>query len=195
MGRRDQFRQEELRASTEFFITNARYWIEEFHFDGFRFDATQSIFDSSEEYIIGTIGRAARAAAGERSIVLFAENERQEAKMVRTRGQGGDDLDGLWNDDWHHAAIVALTGRNEAYYTDHAGTPQEFISAAKYGYLFQGQRYDWQDQTRGTPSFGIPPEKFITFIENHDQVSNAAFGERVRTQAAPAKYRALTALL
>jgi maltooligosyltrehalose trehalohydrolase len=157
----------------EFFITNARYWIEEFHFDGFRFDATQSIFDSSEEYIIGRIGRAARAAAGQRSILLFAENERQEAKMVRTREQGGDDLDGLWNDDWHHAAIVALTGRNEAYYSDYTGCPQEFVAAAKYGYLYQGQPYSWQEAPRGSPSLDLKPEAFVSFLENHDQVSNS----------------------
>jgi maltooligosyltrehalose trehalohydrolase len=179
----------------EFFITNARYWIEEFHFDGFRFDATQCIFDKSDDYIVAAITRAARAAAGERSIIAIAENEPQETKLVRRRDRGGDELDGLWNDDWHHSAIVALTGRSEAYYTDYAGTPQEFISAAKYGYLFQGQRYDWQDQPRGTPAFGIPPEAFIAFIENHDQVSNSAFGRRVRCQTSPGKYRALTALL
>src|SRR4029079_6325584 len=66
----------------EFFVTNGRYWIEEFHFDGFRFDATQSIVDSSKEYIVGEIGRAARAAAGDRSLILVAENEPQETKLV-----------------------------------------------------------------------------------------------------------------
>jgi maltooligosyltrehalose trehalohydrolase len=179
----------------EFFITNARYWIEEFHFDGFRFDATQSIFDNSEEYIIGTIGRAARAAAGERAILLFAENERQEAKMIRTREQGGDDLDGLWNDDWHHAAIVALTGRNEAYYSDYTGCPQEFVAAAKYGYLYQGQSYSWQEAPRGSPSLDLKPEAFVSFLENHDQVSNSARGDRTRLQTSPGRYRAMTALL
>jgi maltooligosyltrehalose trehalohydrolase len=179
----------------EFFTTNARYWIEEFHFDGFRFDATQSIFDESEDYIVAAIGRAAREAAGERSIILIAENEPQHTKLVRKSGEGGYGLDGLWNDDWHHSAIVALIGRNEAYYTDYAGAPQEFIAAAKYGYLYQGQRYAWQEKARGMPGFGIPPEAFITCIENHDQVSNSAFGERVRLQTSSGRYRAMTALL
>jgi len=179
----------------EFFITNGRYWIDEFHFDGFRFDATQDIRDSSEEYIVGEIGRAARAAADPRSIILVAENEPQRAKLVRTRKVGGDDLDGLWNDDFHHSALVALTGRNEAYYSDYRGNPQEFISAAKYGYLFQGQPYLWQDSPRGEPTFGIPPHAFIGFIENHDQVANSAFGDRVRLQSSPGRYRAMTALL
>jgi maltooligosyltrehalose trehalohydrolase len=179
----------------EFFITNGRYWIEEFHFDGFRFDATQSIHDESEEYIVGAIGRAAREAAGKRSILLFAENEREEAKLIRTRAQGGDDLDGVWNDDWHHSAVVALTGRNEAYYTDYRGCPQEFISAAKYGYLYQGQPYSWQEAPRGYPSLDLKPEAFVSFLENHDQVSNSATGDRLRLQTSPGRYRAMTALL
>jgi maltooligosyltrehalose trehalohydrolase len=179
----------------EFFITNGRYWMEEFHFDGFRFDATQDVHDASDEHIIGAIGRAARAAAGNRSLMLIAENEPQEVKLIRPRREGGDDLDGLWNDDFHHSAMVALTGRNEAYYSDYAGTPQEFVSAAKYGYLFQGQPYLWQEAQRGTPTFGAPPEAFVSFIENHDQVSNSVSGERVRFQTSPGRYRAMTALL
>src|SRR6266403_1094869 len=179
----------------EFFITNGRYWIEEFHFDGFRFDATQSILDNSDEYIVGAIGRAARKAAGARSIILVAENERQEANLIRPRSEGGDDLDAVWNDDFHHSAVVALSGRREAYYTDYLGSPQEFISAAKYGYLFQGQPSVWQEAPRGTPTFGAPPEAFVAFIENHDKVSNTAKGERLRFQTSPGRYRAMTALL
>jgi maltooligosyltrehalose trehalohydrolase len=179
----------------EFFITNGKYWIEEFHFDGFRFDATQSIHDRSDEYIVGAIGRAARAAAGERSIILVAENESQEAKLIRPRSEGGDDLDGLWNDDFHHSAFVALTGRNEAYYSDYLGRPQEFVSAAKYGYLFQGQPYWWQEAERGMPTFGASPAAFVSFIENHDQVSNSAQGARLRFETSPGGYRAMTALL
>src|SRR6266403_1838978 len=179
----------------EFFITNGRYWIEEFHFDGFRFDATQSILDNSDEYIVGALGRAARKAAGGRSIILVAENERQETKLIRPRSEGGDDLDAVWNDDFHHSAAVALTGKREAYYTDYLGSPQEFISAAKYGYLFQGQPYVWQEAPRGTPTFGAPPEAFVAFIENHDQVSNTAAGERLRFLTSPGRYRAMVALL
>src|SRR6266436_4655299 len=179
----------------EFFITNGRYWIEEFHFDGFRFDATQSILDNSDEYIVGAIGRAARKAAGARSIILVAENERQEANLIRPRSEGGDDLDAVWNDDFHHSAVVALTGRREAYYTDYLGSPQEFISAAKYGYLFQGQPYVWQEAPRGSPTFKASPEAFVAFLENHDQVANTAVGERLRFQTSPGRYRAMTALL
>jgi maltooligosyltrehalose trehalohydrolase len=179
----------------EFFVTNGRYWIEEFHFDGFRFDALHAIRDRSSEYIIGAVGRAARKAAGARAIILVAENDRQEARMVQPRREGGDDLDGMWNDDFHHSAVVALTGRKEAYYDDYRGAPQEFISAAKYGFLYQGQALSWRKALRGSSTFGIPPEAFVCFIENHDQIANTGPGERVRFQTSSARYRAMTALL
>jgi maltooligosyltrehalose trehalohydrolase len=194
-GDRINFDGEHSGPVREFFITNGRYWIEEFHFDGFRFDATQSIFDKSEEHIIGAVALATRKAAGDRSILLIAENERQETKLLKPQSEGGDDLDALWNDDWHHTAMVALTGNREAYYTDYLGSPQEFISAAKYGYLFQGQTYVWQGAPRGYPTAGMRPEQFVAFIENHDQVANIPFGERVRFLTSPGRYRAITALL
>src|SRR6266702_5124396 len=182
-------------AVREFFITNGRYWIDEFHFDGFRFDALHAIRDPSSEYIIGAVERAARKAAGTRSIILIADNDLQEAKMVRPRSEGGDDLDGMWNDDFHHSAVVALTNRDEAYFTDYLGTPQEFIAAAKYGFLYQGQARSWRKALRGTPTFGIAPEVFVCFIENHDQIANTGRGERLRFQTSHARYRAMTALL
>src|SRR5215216_1156576 len=179
----------------EFFITNGRYWIEEFHFDGFRFDATHAIHDQSEEYIIGAVGRAAREAASSRSIILIAENDLQESKMTRPQNEGGDGLDGMWNDDFHHSAIVALTGQNVGYFSDYSGKPQEFISAAKYGFLYQGQALSWRKVLRGTPTFGIPAEAFVCFIENHDQIANTGPGDRPRFQTFPGRYRAITALL
>ena len=179
----------------EFFITNGRYWVEEFHLDGFRFDATHAIRDRSGEYIIGAVGRVAREAAGARSIILVVENDLQEAKMVRPCSEGGDDLDGMWNDDFHHSAVVALTGRNEAYFADYRGTPQEFISAVKYGFLYQGQARSWRKALRGTPTFGISAEVFVCFLENHDQIANTGPGQRLRFQTSPRRYRAMIALL
>jgi len=179
----------------EFFSTNGRYWIEEFHFDGFRFDAAHAIRDESEEYIIGAVGRAAREAAGSRSIILIVENDLQESKMARPRREGGDDLDAMWNDDFHHSAIVALTGKRVGYFSDYSGKPQEFISAAKYGFLYQGQALSWQKVLRGTPTFGLPAEAFVCFIENHDQIANTGSGQRTQFQTSPGRYRAMTALL
>jgi maltooligosyltrehalose trehalohydrolase len=179
----------------EFFTSNARYWIGEFHLDGLRLDATQQIFDQSGEHVLAAIGRAAREAAGSRPIVLIAENEPQDTRLVRPLDAGGYGLDGLWNDDFHHSAIVALTGRSEAYYSDTTGTSQELISAAKYGYLFQGQLYEWQRQSRGTPSWDLPASTFVAFLQNHDQVANSARGSRIHTLTSPGRYRAMTALL
>lgn len=104
-------------------------------------------------------------------------------------------MDALWNDDFHHTAMVALTGYNEAYYTDYKGSPQEFISSAKWGYLYQGQHYKWQKKRRGTPTFGLKPYRFISFIQNHDQVANSGRGLRVQFLTSPGQYKAMTALL
>src|SRR5262249_6774410 len=163
--------------------------------DGFVFDATHAGRDRSTEYIIGAVGRAARKAAGARSIMLVVENDLQEAKMARPSREGGDDLDGMWNDDFHHSAVVALTGRNQAYFGDYLGTPQEFISSAKHGFLYQGQARSWRKALRGTPTSGISPEAFVCFLENHDQIANTGSGERLRFQTSPGRYRAMTALL
>ncbi len=178
----------------EFFIVNAGYWIDEFHFDGLRLDATQQIYDSSVEHIVTAVGRRAREAAGRRRVVIVAENEPQNTRLVRPIEEGGNGLDGLWNDDFHHSAMVALTGRAEAYYSDTRGEPQELISAAKYGYLFQGQQYEWQRDRRGTPAWGLPPAAFIVFLQNHDQVANSARGLRGDRLTSPALWRAMTAL-
>src|SRR4030095_4893065 len=105
-----------------------------------------------------------------------------------------DYLEGMWNDDFHHSAVVALTGRNEAYYSDYLGAPQEFISAAKYGFLFQSQSLSWRKALRGSATFGIAPQVFVCFIENHDQISNSARGQRLRLETSPGRYRAMTAL-
>jgi len=179
----------------EFCIANACYWIDEFHLDGLRLDATQDIHDGSDDHILGALGREVRKHAAPREVILIAENEPQQVKLVRTPDKGGYGLDALWNDDFHHAAMVALTGRNEAYYTDYLGTPQEFISSVKYGYLYQGQRYKWQKNPRGTPGLDLNPAALVTFIQNHDQIANSAYGERCQKLASPGKLRAMTALM
>ena len=178
----------------DFFSENAAYWIDEYGLDGLRLDATQSIHDTSDDHIIAEIGRRARAAAGNRRIILIAENEPQHVRLIRPREEGGYGLDALWNDDFHHSARVALTGQREAYFTDHRGGPQEFVSAAKYGYLFQGQRYAWQKQPRGTSASGTEPWAFVNFIENHDQLANCGDGSRMHQMTTPGRYRAMSAL-
>jgi maltooligosyltrehalose trehalohydrolase len=179
----------------EFIIANAGYWIDEFHLDGLRLDATQQIFDASPTHVLTELTRRAREAAGMRKILIVAENEPQDVKLIRSTEEGGYGMDALWNDDFHHTAVVATTGRNEAYYTDYHGTPQELVSAVKWGYLYQGQRYSWQKQRRGTPTRGIAPPAFINFIQNHDQIANSGLGLRLHCMTSPGRYRAITALM
>jgi maltooligosyltrehalose trehalohydrolase len=179
----------------QFFIANAKYWIEEFHLDGLRFDATQQMFDNSSDHIIAAITREARRAAGRKSIVMIAENERQNARLARDAKNGGYGLDAIWNDDFHHAARVALTGHNEAYYSDYSGTPQELISATKWGFLFQGQYHTWQRKQRGSYAFDLKPASFVNFIQNHDQVANTAYGSRIQNLTTFGRYKAITALM
>ena len=178
----------------EFFLSNARYWISEFHFDGLRLDATQALFDASEKHILVELVGTVRQAAAPKSTIVIGENEPQDSNLMRPAEDKGYGLDGLWNDDFHHTAMVALTGHNEAYYADHLGNPQEFISGAKRGYLYQGQYYRWQKKRRGTPTRGIKPMAFINYLQNHDQVANSGRGWRVQRMTDPALYRAITAL-
>jgi maltooligosyltrehalose trehalohydrolase len=182
-------------AVREFFVTNAAYWIEEFRFDGLRLDATQQIFDDSADNIMAAIACAVRKAANGRETIILGENEPQQSRLIRPTGQGGYALDGLWNDDFHHSAVVALTGRREAYYSDYHGRPQELIAAVRHGFLMQGQRSAWQKKPRGTPAFGIEPFRFVTFIENHDQIANNGSGKRLHQQTSPGRFRAITALM
>jgi maltooligosyltrehalose trehalohydrolase len=179
----------------EFFIANAGYWIDEYHLDGLRLDATQQIFDSSPQNVMSAIGDRVRERAGKRRTIIVAENEPQDTRLVRPAAQGGFGLDALWNDDLHHSAMVAVTGRGEAYYSDTTGEAQELVSAAKYGYLFQGQYYHWQRKRRGTPGLDLPPSRFVVYLQNHDQVANSARGLRGHQLSSPGRWRAITAYL
>ena len=177
----------------EFFVANAGYWIDEYHLDGLRLDATQAIFDRSEDHIIAAVARQVRSAGGGRITFVVAENEPQHAKLARPAERGGYGLDALWNDDFHHSAMVALTGHHEAYYSDYRGRPREFVAAAKHGFLYQGQRYQWQRKARGTPTLDLPAECFVVFLQNHDQIANSGTGERCHALTSPGRLRAMTA--
>jgi maltooligosyltrehalose trehalohydrolase len=179
----------------EFFISNAGYWIDEYHLDGLRLDAVQAIVDDSPDHILAALTRQARKSAGGRQVIITAENELQQSRMLHSPNVGGFGLDGGWNDDFHHAARVAMTGLNDAYYADYQGTPQEVISAIKWGYLFQGQWNARQKKFRGQPTWGIPAHNFIAFLQNHDQVANSLNGRRMQQNTSPGRYRAMTTLL
>jgi maltooligosyltrehalose trehalohydrolase len=144
----------------EYFLSNARYWIEEFHLDGLRIDATQQIFDDSSVNLIKETVDIVRSSSGGKRTLVIGESEPQDSTLMSRYG-----LDSLWNDDFHRTAMVALTGHAEAYFSDYMGTPQEFISSAKYGYLYQGQYYTWQKKTRGTPSLDLPRNALSTICK------------------------------
>ena len=135
------------------------------------------------------------AARGRATFIAAAEADHQEAKIVRPEERGGYGLDAILNDDFHHSARVALTGHNESYYANYLGTAQELLSAVKWGFLYQGQRARRMKAARGTPALDLRPSEFVTFLENHDQVSNSVDGRRLYALADPGRYRALTALL
>jgi maltooligosyltrehalose trehalohydrolase len=179
----------------EYVRENACYWIREFHFDGLRLDATQQIFDDSDEHIVAELTRCAREAAPGRDIVIVAENEPQDSKLIRPPSKGGYGLDAIWNDDFHHASHVALTGHAEAYYSDYKGSSRELAAALQYGFLYQGQRSTWQSRRRGRPSLDVHAHQRINFLENHDQIANSGAGQRLVELADPGSLRAATALL
>ncbi len=194
-GEAINFDGDDCESVREYFLTNARYWIEEFHLDGLRLDATQQIFDSSTPNIITEIASTVREAANGRKTIIVAENEPQRSTLVRPMEEGGSGLDALWNDDFHHSARVAAAGRDEAYLSGYRGSAQEFVSAAKYGFLYQGQSYPWQNDRRGMPALDLPPTRFVVFMENHDQIANTGAGKRLVQEASPGRCRALTALM
>lgn len=174
----------------EYFLSNAEYWVREYHFDGFRIDATQQIFDASEKNIIKEIAQKVRAQDREKTFFIIAENECQDSVLFHEYG-----IDAVWSDDFHRSATVALTGHAEAYYSDYRASPQEFISTARYGYLYQGQYYSWQKKTRGTPALDLPADYFIHYLQNHDQIANSLRGLRMHEVCDPSLYRAFTLLL
>ncbi len=186
---------EDCAPARAYFVENAGYWIDEFHFDGLRFDATQDIKDASREHVIAAMARRAREAAGAKRIYLIAENEPQDTALVRPPSQRR-----VWPRCPLERRLPPHRGRRAdgaARGLLHAitqGSVQELISCAKYGYLYQGQWYAWQKKARGTPTFDLPPRAFVSYIENHDQVANSAFGRRLHQLSSPGRYRAMTAL-
>lgn len=175
-------------------IASACEWVREFHVDGLRLDATHSIFDTSGRHVVAELTAAVREAAGQRSVLVIAENETQCATQLLPEAAGGFGLDAMWNDDFHHTALVAATGRRHAYYQDYLGSPQEFVSTAKRGFLYQGQYYPWQRKLRGEP-LEVPAARCVACLENHDQVANSLRGLRLHQLTTPALNRVLTTVL
>lgn len=180
------FRQAEVR---DFFIENAIYWLTEFRFDGLRFDAVHAIADRD---ILNEISERVHAAvAPGRHVHLVLENDANQAHYLEK------DFDAQWNDDAHHVLHVLLTGETEGYYEDYAEEPAANLARClSSGFVYQGEPSRHRDgATRGEPSGHLAPTRFVHFLQNHDQIGNRAFGERLTTLSDPRALEAALALL
>ncbi len=179
---------QEGRPVRDFFIHNALYWIEEFNVDGLRFDAVHAILDDSEHNILAELAERARAAAPGRHIHLVLENEKNQARWLE-RDESGRPLlhTAQWNDDIHHCWHVLLTGESEAYYQDFSDKPVErLVRCLSEGFGYQGDPSAHAGgKLRGEASGHLPPSAFVAFLQNHDQIGNRAFGDRLSALADP----------
>jgi maltooligosyltrehalose trehalohydrolase len=182
------------REVREFFIANALHWLREYHMDGLRFDAAHALEDGSPEHLLKELAARVRAGLPDRRVHLIAEDNRNLAGIVRPAAEGGWGLDGVWSDDSHHVARRLLAGDREGYYEDFQGTAEELAEAVRDGWLYKGRHAPHFGGPRGTDPAGIPPWKFVCCIQNHDQIGNRAFGERLNHQLEPAAFRAAAAL-
>jgi maltooligosyltrehalose trehalohydrolase len=164
----------------EFFLSNAAHWMEEYHLDGLRLDATHTIYDASDEHILAAVARRVRECARGRATVVIAEDEPQRRSLLAPSVQGGWGMDGIWHDDFHHPAQVAATGRREGYLQRYTGTVAE-LAASAAAFATEG----------GRGHAGL-----VNFLQNHDQVSVLLpGGHRLHQLTSPGRWRSLTALL
>ena len=181
----------ELQPVRKFFLENIAYWMDEFHIDGFRLDATHTIADNSDVHVLSAIAATARERGG----FVIAEDERNDARLLTDASNGGVGLDGCWADDFHHVVNVMLTGAQDAYFKNYEGSSAELATTLTQGWLYTGQVQKTTSRPRGNDPSSLPVEKLIYCISNHDQVGNRAFGERFAHLISPAEYRAASALL
>jgi maltooligosyltrehalose trehalohydrolase len=168
------------RVVRDFYLHNTLYWLEEFHLDGLRFDAVHAIVDESQPHILTEIARTVRAGPGkERNIFLVLENGDNQARFLGRPG-ATDTFDAQWNDDVHHCLHTLLTGEHDGYYEDYVENPHAMLCRClAEGFGFQGQSSVHLGRARGERSGHLPPTAFINFLQNHDQIGNRAFGDRI----------------
>lgn len=167
--------------SRNFFINNALYWINEYHFDGLRIDAVHAINDDSSPDILKELAQKVKAnVAKDRHVHLILENDKNESRYL------DKDYTAQWNDDFHHCVHILLTGESSQYYIDYTkkytGKPTSYYLARTLseGFAYQGEKSPYRDnKPRGEKSGRLSPYKFVNFIQNHDHTGNRAFGERI----------------
>jgi malto-oligosyltrehalose trehalohydrolase len=180
----------------EFVIHNALYWLEEFHFDGLRLDAVHAIIDDSPKHVLEELAERVRATLGDHCrIHLILENEENQASRLE-RGPDGQVrwYTAQWNDDVHHGLHTAATGEDAGYYAEYQGDITKLARALAEGFAFQGEIMAYRGEPRGEPSRHLLPLAFISFMQNHDQVGNRAFGDRITAAASIEAVRAIAAI-
>ena len=173
-------------------LANAGYWLDEFRFDGIRLDATHAIPDASDRHILQDLTAAVHARGG----FVIAEDERNFDGLLRRPDGSGYGIDAAWADDFHHQVRVALTGTQHAYFANYTGSAADLADTLSHGWSYRGQAFrSWDNRARGTPSDHLPARAFVYCIENHDQVGNRAFGERLEHLVSGQKFRAASLFL
>jgi maltooligosyltrehalose trehalohydrolase len=170
------------RTVRDFFIHNALYWLEEYHFDGLRFDAVHAIVDDGKPHFLEELAARIRQSIPDRHIHLVLENEANQACWLERQHDRSPRLHtAQWADDIHNSWHALLTGENEGYYRDYADEPLRRLGRAlAEGFAYQGDPSAHKPGViRGEPSAHLPPTAFVSFLQNHDQVGNRAFGERL----------------
>jgi malto-oligosyltrehalose trehalohydrolase len=169
------------RPVRDFLVHNALYWLEEFHFDGLRLDAVHAILDDSEPDFLTELAERARALDTGRRAHLVLENDRNAAHYL---ARGADERPRLytaqWNDDFHHALHVLLTGERRGHYQDYERPCAQLLRTLTEGFAFQGEVSAYRGgRERGERSAGLPPDAFVNFLQNHDQIGNRPDGKRL----------------
>ncbi|MDP9039674.1 MAG: malto-oligosyltrehalose trehalohydrolase [Acidobacteriota bacterium] len=178
-----------------FVLDNTLYWLEEFHLDGLRFDAVHQIRDDTGTHILDQIAHTIRSRDWGRPIHLILENEKNEAsRLLRNALQDPEEYTAQWNDDMHHVLHVAATMESHGYYGDYVEDTGKLGRALAEGFAFQGQHMTCAGAERGEPSAHLPPTAFVAFMQNHDQVGNRAFGDRIHAIASPEAVHAIAAI-
>jgi malto-oligosyltrehalose trehalohydrolase len=179
----------------ELVIENALYWLEEFQFDGLRLDAVHSIIDESPKDLLEELAVRCRGAHPERHIHLILENEDNDPdRLIRSAHGRPLRYTAQWNDDLHHCLHVISTGETAGYYGDYRQPVAQLGRTLAEGFAFQGEQMAYSGRRRGRPSAHLPPTAFVAFLQNHDQVGNRAFGDRLHHSAPPAAFRAAASI-
>lgn len=171
---------EDSDAVREFFLENALYWVREFHVDALRLDAVHAIYDFSARHFLEELAGEVDDLAAElgRPVHLIAESGLNDPRIVRPGEIGGYAIDAQWNDDFHHALHVALTGERTGYYVDYDGV-SDLATSFNQSFVYNGQYSQYRRRRFGAPADDVPVSRFVVFAQNHDQVGNRMLGERL----------------